>query len=111
MALNMSNLMKKIKWTKIGKLEWSDNLGEMTWDEGVKICETLNGRLPTRIELIDLVDNHKEEIKDWDYTNAFWSSTQHANTPSIAWYVYLSYGDTSYSTKTNRYYVRAIRKS
>ena len=67
----------KIKWTKIGDLEWSELLCEMTWDEGIAKCEELGNRLPTRIELVDLVDNHREEIKDWKMDDYYWSSTQY----------------------------------
>ena len=49
--------MKKIKWTKIGNLKWSEDLGEMTWDKAKEKCKEIGGRLPTRVELIDLYDN------------------------------------------------------
>ena len=100
----------KIKWTKIGDLEWSKNLGEMTWDEAVVKCKELGGRLPTRAELVDLVDNYQDKIKDWGGVY-YWSSTQDYNTPSGAWSVYLNRGTTSIGAKTLRAYVSAIRKS
>ena len=100
----------KIKWTKIGNLEWSDNLGEMTWDDGEAKCKELGGRLPTRIELIDLIDNHREEIKDWEKDTYYWSSTQSYLAPSVACSVYLSHGSTFNFAKTSRYYVRCVRR-
>ena len=102
----------KIKWTKIGDLEWSDNLGEMTWDEAMAKCEEFGGRLPTRTELVDLVDNpiNREKTKDWEKYNAYWSSTQYYGTPSYAWYVGLSHGFTYANVKTTRSYVRCVRR-
>jgi hypothetical protein len=38
--------IKETKWTKIGDLEWSEDLGEMDWFEAEKICKEMGGRLP-----------------------------------------------------------------
>ena len=106
----LDKLEAKIKpnWQKIGNLEWSEPLGEMTWYDAKKKCEEMGGRLPTRIELIDLVDNHLEEIKDWeDYY--CWSATTPSNDTHNAWYVYLPYGNTLSPAKTNPYDSRCVR--
>ena len=75
---------------------------EMNWDDAVKWCADKGGRLPTRLELLDLYDNHREEcitlIKD-DSSNTFWSSTEYS--ASVAWYVYLNFGLTSSNNKSS----------
>ena len=98
-----------IKRTRIGNLEWSENLGEMSWEEANKKCKELGGRLPTRIELIDLFDNHYDEclklIKD-DCSFFFWSSTEHYHNTDYALNVFLNFGYTYYNAKFNKYKVR-----
>ena len=102
---------KKTNWTKIGNLKWSEDLGEMNWFEAEKLCKEMGGRLPTRIELFDLVDNHSEEIEDWDSSYYYWSATTFSSNTQYAWYVNLNYGYTYYSNKTNsaNYRVRCVR--
>ena len=110
----LENKVEKLKqaemtWQKIGELKWSKNLGEMDWYEANKKCEELGGRLPTRLELIDLVDNHAEEIEDWDKKYNFWSSTENHINSANAWYVSLNYGNTNYYDKTtSSYYARCV---
>lgn len=99
----------KTKWTKIGNLEWSQDLGEMDWNEANKKCEELGGRLPTRLELLDLLDNHRKDIEDWDRYYTLWSSTECYNFTAYAWYVYLDCGNTNNDTKTTKNNVRCVR--
>jgi len=100
---------KKVVFTKIGNLEWSEPLGEMSWYNAKKKCEEMGGRLPTRIELIDLVDNHSDEIEDWDKEDYFWSATTRSSDTHHAWGTHLPYGYTSYGAKTNAYDSRCVR--
>lgn len=100
---------KQIKWTKIGNLEWSENLGEMNWYDAKEKCKSLGGRLPTRVELIDLYDNHYEECKKLD-GGYFWSATEFSDATSYAWYVYLHHGDTYNLSKSLSYDVICVRK-
>ena len=100
---------KQNKWRKIGNLEWSEPIGEMTWDDACEKCEEMGGRLPTRIELIDLVDNHYEEIKDWHAGYYFWSAITTSDDSHTAWYVYLYNGYTYYSAKTNKHNSLCVR--
>ena len=95
-----------IKWTVIGDLEWSECLGEMDWKDAMKKCKEFGGRLPTRIELIDLYDNYQDEIKDF-VSGLYWSSTE--NSETLAHNVSFSSGSSGYSYKTNDYYVRCCR--
>ena len=103
-----AKLVKK-KWTKIGNLEWSEPLGEMNWHDAKKKCEEMGGRLPTRIELLDLVDNHSDEIEDWDTDVYFWSATTLSIETHYAWNTNLGYGYTYYNRKTSTYDSRCIR--
>lgn len=105
--------MKPITWTKIGDLEWSENLGEMSWGKAVAKCKKLGGRLPTRVELIDLFDNHYEEMKklpDYNFGSTFWSSTENYSDAANAWRVYLTDGNTYTVAKTLSYYVRCVNR-
>lgn len=105
--------MKNDKWIKIGNLEWLDHdLGEMNWNEAVKACEEAGGRLPTRLELIDLFDNHYDEmdklIED-SPSSVFWSATEYSAT--LAWSVTLptGYTNTNVGKSTNSTQVRCVR--
>lgn len=104
-------LSETVGWTEIGDLEWSDDLGELTWEDAKKKCEELGGRLPTRTELVDLYDNHYDEcqelIEDSPSVN-FWSLSEVNST--FAWYVSLSSGTTGGSNKTASYQVRCVRE-
>ena len=102
-------MKNKIKWTKIGNLEWSEPLGELDWYEATKKCEEMGGRLPTRLELIDLVDNHAEEIKDWDKSAWLWSATTQSYGTPYPWRTDLHYGYTNPNAKTSTYDSRCIR--
>jgi len=108
--------MKKEKgWTKIGNLEWSEDLGIMDWFTAEKICKEMGGRLPTKKELLYLFNNHFEEMKKMLKQNPggydYWSATTHSTDPEYAWGVGLRYEDTSYGNKTSSisYRVRCVR--
>jgi hypothetical protein len=104
-------LSETVGWTEIGDLEWSDDLGELTWEDAKKKCEELGGRLPTRTELVDLYDNHYDECQELiedspSYT--FWSATESSST--AAWAVYLNSGVTGSNVKTFAYQLRCVRE-
>jgi len=100
-----------VKFTKIGKLEWSEDLGEMNWFDAKRVCKEAGGRLPTRAELVDLFDNHYKECQELIKglsSYYFWSATE--NSLTNAWYVLLTSGTTYSSTKSAvAAYVRAVR--
>ena len=107
--------LPKIRWTKIGELYWSECLGEMGWDKAVKKCKKLKGRLPTRLELLDLYDNHNKECNKLitakpGSPDNYWSSTEISYDPTTAWGVYLYDGTTFYVTKGTAYWVRCVRR-
>jgi len=94
----------KHTWTKIGNLNWSEDLGKMTWDQAKEKCQELGGRLPTRVELIDLYDNHSQ-CREME--NCCWSSTEYNS--SNAWNVTFYNGNATYNYKYNSFSVRCVR--
>ena len=96
--------MKKIKWTKIGNLKWSEDLGEMTWDQAKEKCKELGGRLPTKIQLLDLYDNHS---KCREMEGFYWASPEYSST--YAWTVYFRNGSANTSSKYLSFSVRCVR--
>ena len=100
----------EVKWIKIGDFEWSENLGEMTWQEAMDKAKELGARVPTRLELINLFDNHYKECQELiedSPSNGFWSATETSSTG--AWYVYLGGGYTDDGNKTIAGQLRCVR--
>jgi len=108
----IKDLIKKdkpaIKWKRIGNLEWSEELGLMDWFQATEKCEELGGRLPTRMELMDLYDNHRDECKDF-VAVSYWSSTE--NSATDAWVQLFGTGGMHYYLKTYSFYVRCCREN
>jgi len=106
----IKDLIKKdkpaIKFKRIGNLEWSEDLGSMDWFQATEKCEELGGRLPTRMELMDLYDNHRDECKDF-VAVIYWSSAE--NSATSAWNQNFSTGNVLNYNKTNSFYVRCVR--
>jgi len=101
---------EEVTWTRIGDLEWSDNLGEMTWDEAVKKCAEVGGRLPKTWEMVKVAqENHDEimELIEGDEFYYFWSASENSST--LAWGVALDIGSTGINAKTDAYQVRCVR--
>jgi hypothetical protein len=108
-------MKKETRWTKIKELEWSEDLGTMDWFQAEKICKEMGGRLPTRIELINLFDNNLEEMQKMLGKNpasyTYWSATTYSSSTQNAWGVGEASGYTGFSNKTNSasYRVRCVR--
>ena len=111
LKLFIANSDKEIIWIRIGDLEWSENLGEMNWDEAQAKSKELGARLPERWEMVKAVDEHKDEMQELtksDDSYCFWSATEYSATS--AWYVNLYNGTTFNNTKsTNTNQVRCVR--
>ena len=95
----------KHTWTKIGNLNWSEDLGEMAWYKANEKCKELGGRLPTRVELIDLYDNYREECEGM--SDFYWSSTEYGS--YNAWYVSFYSGKVDGGGKGVSFSVRCVR--
>jgi hypothetical protein len=98
--------INNVEWTKIGNLEWSKDIGEMDWEKACEKCKELGGRLPTRLELLDLLDNHRQEAEAMD--DWYWSSTEYNST--YAWYVAFNNGSVYANyDKDHSFSVRCVR--
>ena len=101
-----------IRWTKIGNLEWSEDLGVMNWYEAEEKCKEAGGRLPTIEEWRDLHRNYKQEAKEMLKTSAgygYWSATTLSYRTQYAWSTYLGNGYTGSYLKTDTTQVRCVR--
>jgi len=89
-----------LKWGPISKKE-------MTWDEAVKWCEKQKGRLPTRVELLELINNQTEETQKRMGDNRYWSSSHVGDSDSV-WAANFYLNHLYYDNKDNLYRVRCI---
>lgn len=107
-----------------GGLEWQREPfpDEMTWEEADKACRALqlgghaDWRLPTRIELLTLVDDtrHEPAIDTAQFPDTpstwFWTSTPRASAHSeFAWVVGFNCGVSVSDRRDNSNRVRAVR--
>ena len=93
----------------------------MTWEDALKACADLNlsgrndWRLPNIKELRSINDDRKvrPSLDGSFFPNAkadiYWSSTTQWNRPERAWYVDFVTGLVSYSDKTERHFLLAVR--
>jgi hypothetical protein len=104
------DIKKDIKFTRIGDLEWSKDLGEMSWDDAMKKAKEIGARLPERWEMVKAYDENKDEIEELiedSPSYSFWSATE--TSAADSWTVALSNGTTYCSTKGTLYVVRCVR--
>lgn len=105
-------------------LEWQAVAFEkkMTWKEADQACRELrlgghsDWRLPTRVELLTLVDDtrHSPAIDTDAFPNTpsdwFWTSTAYAPSPTdYAWFVLFDSGSSNLDDRGSYYRVRAVR--
>ena len=106
-------------------LEWQKATapGTYTWPQAIDYCNNLSlggrsdWRLPTIKELSTLVDSSMPSPSPTINTSYFpdsvaagyWSSTTDAIETNDAWSVYFGYGYVTNYSKSNAYYVRAVR--
>jgi hypothetical protein len=109
--------MSDIAYVRVGNLEWQSDISpkKMTWQEAKDYAASLGGgwRLPTREELLTLVDDTKYNPacsvfpdcpSDW-----FWTSTPWAGSSSFAWFVYFTNGTANYFDVGSYNRVRCVR--
>lgn len=113
-----------LMWQKFEVVDDEGKVRQMTWKEALKYCETLelagydDWRLPNINELRSIVDYEKtvsanDPAINTDYfpnaqPAAYWTATTYANNSDKAWYVDFS-GICNNNSKSNSYYVRAVR--
>jgi hypothetical protein len=96
--------------------------GTYTWSQAVTYCPMLNlaghsdWRLPSRIELVSIVDFGVTSGATINATyfpstpaSYFWSSSPLAGSSSNAWYVYFYYGNTGIVGVSSMAFVRCVR--
>jgi hypothetical protein len=81
------------------------------------LCGAGDWRLPTREELLSIVDNgqFKPAVDQRHFPNTpasnFWSSATYADNPGAAWQVNFQYGETKSNSKRQPAHVRLVRKA
>ena len=93
-----------------------------TWAQAVAYCPTLSlashsdWRLPSRIELVSIVDlgvTSGASINATYFpstpTSSFWSSSPLAGSSSFAWVVFFNYGSTPFGDVSSTFPVRCVR--
>ena len=95
--------------------------GTYTWDQAKAYCENLalggqsDWRLPTRNELQSIVNYNAYNPAAFTaffpdtVASDYWSSTTYAYGTDYAWIVSFGFGSVNGFSKTNGYYVRAVR--
>lgn len=107
------------------KLQWQDDKNvkilRISWDYAKIYCKKLildgyvNWRLPSRSELLTLVDYSKanpaikEKVFQNITSNYYWSHTSNATLLNYAWYIGFDTGIVGYNKKELREYVRCVR--
>ncbi|MCB2181065.1 MAG: DUF1566 domain-containing protein [Desulfobulbaceae bacterium] len=107
--------------TATGLMWHQDGFSARTWEEALATCENLyyaghnDWRLPDRNELQSLVfyARHTPAIDPVGFpitqSAGYWTSTTNTANPAAAWLVNFQYGNVTYDTKTDNYYVRPVR--
>jgi hypothetical protein len=117
-----------LMWQQIEVVNTEGTVREMTWEEALNYCNTLelagydDWRLPNINELRSIVDYNKTVDYDSDdppidkvrFPNAiwgtYWSSTTYADKTYKAWVIrFNNHGRDGVDDKLNSYYVRAVR--
>jgi hypothetical protein len=98
--------------------EWGPSSEKtMNFEAANKYCEELGGRLPTRMELISLIDETKYDpsidtqfFKDTK-SSWYWTGTDYAGNSSCAWCVGFDNGGVFNGNEDGDSYVRPVRAS
>ena len=111
--------MSDIASVRVGKLQWQSDISPkgMTWQEAKDYVASLGDgwRLPTRTELLTLVDDTKYDPACSVFPDCpsewFWTSTLRAGSSSYAWSVdfYSGYAYDGYVVSASISRVRCVR--
>jgi len=119
----LGSLTKEMVYYPAKNLVWQDNKKVKTialkWKDAHQYCKNLkfqkyrNWRLPTKDELISIVDkSRKPSIKKEFHninTNGYWSASSGKGYKSSAWSIYFANGRIYASSKKSKRYVRCVR--
>ena len=91
-----------------------DTAGYVAALNAANYCGYSDWRMPTRMELVGLVDYGRvnpsiNPVFVNTQSGWYWSASPYAGYNNVAWLVYFGYGYTSYDYENNSYYVRAVR--
>ncbi|VWD01870.1 hypothetical protein BLA17378_05294 [Burkholderia aenigmatica] len=81
---------------------------DATWQAQMEWAKSIGGDLPTRIEMLFLLENHRDEFE----RDAYWTC-QPDTDPGYsgwAWYQYFGNGDQDDDVQTNELRARAVRR-
>jgi hypothetical protein len=79
------------------KLELFDTGKQMTWNAAMDYAESIGMRLPTKFELQAIA----ESTDRFNHLGCTWSASTRSYDTTLAWFVNLGIGNTSYNTKTS----------
>lgn len=89
-------------------VQWSQNMGEMNWNDATAKCKSLGMRLPTKDELkIAYTTGVTKSWKREGWAYGFWSSTPYTN--AGAYFINGSNGVIHYVTRDSDLLVRCVR--
>ena len=99
-------------------IEWGPSSTDcMSFGKAEKYCSNIGGRLPSRMELVSLIDDTKyspainKEIFPDTKCSGYWTSTTYAATTGSAWIVYFYDGYVGFDYKGYVCCVRPCRSS
>jgi len=117
MSERFTEVPSGVKWFKDNAtgLEWSGTAPRtMKWEDAIDWCVSVGGRLPTRVELLTLVDDSLYDpctkIPSSRSCN-YWSASTYKPNPGFAWFVGVSDGYVFADNKIFTGFVRAVRKA
>ncbi|MCW3543083.1 DUF1566 domain-containing protein [Burkholderia cenocepacia] len=81
---------------------------DATWQAQMEWAKSIGGDLPTRVEMLFLLENHRDEFE----RDAYWTCQQDTDPgyAGWAWCQTFSYGSQSYDAQYYRLRARAVRR-
>ena len=125
--------IKNTVWIPIGKTSCieqggktdRDGLCRASWDDALKICDVLGGKLPSLRELKSIVttcggkvgdyanaycSKYKKNYKDKGFSDTtYWTHTEYVKMKNFAWVVYFYNGTKAYFSKNRNYAISCTK--